>query len=730
MMRNLLLTSGVSFKTMARPKTKEIASTGNLQPKEGATTDFQTMLHTVYGEQESHGNQGQDGKFLKVKPENHSPRPEQSIKGSKPALSKTEKSDIPPQDVPEDGLTDEQQEASRQSDEERSLLDVSPKITTGMPLNVAQKLPVETVVEATISNLPTVSAAANQAVAPASTPTPTPTPEITTKFQPSLVAAQLDLTIPVNPGIGNEALSALNSANPAIKPPISTSPQTAVLPGMNVFGDTGNIPAALVAEPLPMAVSDDLMPTPATAGTAAPQTGNTLSQPVIPTGVGALTAAANLATVVQPTTLTPTPEAGADQSQVSPGPGSGAIASSVQTCNANEPAPKLVPTVADQPVQTVQPVQAHTPINVAGNTDPGNRIIDPDLILRSDSTAAMSPVTAATTIDLNPPVNLNTVMAGASLQKNGTQAGNTSVLLTTPAIAAPMEVLFNAGNRLTKPEQGAVDTGNGAEVKIGVTPAETVGQDQTPTGMSQTAIRRDPTLNSSDSAVNLQLAPAAESTTDTAQVGLNLGVTGKTLVKDEVKPAQTAKIGAGRDTDHKTGKTTLELPGATAVAAQDNVIQTGQTVNQREVSAVNKSEIFTQIVEQAKVMIHQGQSEMELSLKPEHLGKLKMKIAVEHQIVTAQFIVESEQVKQIIETNLVQLRKLLQDAGAQVENLTVTVGQHDTGSNLAQQSNSGGPGNNRSQPQDITWASTKETPNHSEGTRAPTRSKASIDLIA
>jgi flagellar hook-length control protein FliK len=122
---------------------------------------------------------------------------------------------------------------------------------------------------------------------------------------------------------------------------------------------------------------------------------------------------------------------------------------------------------------------------------------------------------------------------------------------------------------------------------------------------------------------------------------------------------------------------------------------------------------------------------MELSLKPDHLGKLKMKIAVEHQVVTAQFTVESEQVKHIIETNLVQLRKSLQEAGVQVENLTVTVGQHDTNANNSQQFNFSGQQNQPQQQQRQTaFANPKENVDHPKEIREQTKSKAVIDLIA
>lgn len=110
------------------------------------------------------------------------------------------------------------------------------------------------------------------------------------------------------------------------------------------------------------------------------------------------------------------------------------------------------------------------------------------------------------------------------------------------------------------------------------------------------------------------------------------------------------------------------------------------------VSHVNQDDLFSQIVEKAKVSIKNGNGEMEVSLKPDYLGKLHLKVSVENQLVTAKFVAESQQVKEIIETNLNQLRRNLQDTGIQVDQLLVSVGQqnNDSGFQNAFSHNSGG----------------------------------------
>jgi Flagellar hook-length control protein len=116
----------------------------------------------------------------------------------------------------------------------------------------------------------------------------------------------------------------------------------------------------------------------------------------------------------------------------------------------------------------------------------------------------------------------------------------------------------------------------------------------------------------------------------------------------------------------------------------------GAETAKASVNNVNKDDLFAQIVEKAKVSMNNGTGEMEVNLKPDHLGKLHLKVSVENQLVTAKFVAESQQVKEIIETNLNQLRRNLQDTGIQVDQLMVSVGQQNNGGNFQNASHTPG----------------------------------------
>ncbi|WP_432665054.1 flagellar hook-length control protein FliK [Wukongibacter baidiensis] len=83
--------------------------------------------------------------------------------------------------------------------------------------------------------------------------------------------------------------------------------------------------------------------------------------------------------------------------------------------------------------------------------------------------------------------------------------------------------------------------------------------------------------------------------------------------------------------------------------------------------------IFNQIIEGAKINISEDVSEMLIKMKPDNLGKLSMKIVVDRGMLVARFEVESQIVKETIESNLEDLRNALKDKGFEIQQFDVSV---------------------------------------------------------
>lgn len=97
-------------------------------------------------------------------------------------------------------------------------------------------------------------------------------------------------------------------------------------------------------------------------------------------------------------------------------------------------------------------------------------------------------------------------------------------------------------------------------------------------------------------------------------------------------------------------------------------------------------DVIKQISEKVDVNLFEDKSEMIIKLKPDHLGKVTVEIAVENGNVTAKFLAESERVKEILESNMQDLKDHLAKQGMVVQDLSVSVGNDGRG-HLFEQNN-------------------------------------------
>jgi flagellar hook-length control protein FliK len=86
-------------------------------------------------------------------------------------------------------------------------------------------------------------------------------------------------------------------------------------------------------------------------------------------------------------------------------------------------------------------------------------------------------------------------------------------------------------------------------------------------------------------------------------------------------------------------------------------------------------QVAAQIVEKARVVIgQQNNSEMTIQLKPEHLGELTLKVAVNNGVVSASFHSDNAEVRGIIEASLQQLKQEMSTQGIKVDHVGVYAG--------------------------------------------------------
>lgn len=179
---------------------------------------------------------------------------------------------------------------------------------------------------------------------------------------------------------------------------------------------------------------------------------------------------------------------------------------------------------------------------------------------------------------------------------------------------------------------------------------------------------------------------------DTQQVG------GRVLARPDQASAENGKVNLAviqtqlAVNDAPETKTDTPMVNLISQPSFGNVSQlsTSASNGAESVNSVNKEELFAQLVEHAKVVVNNGGGEMEVNLKPEHLGKLQLKVSIENEVVTAKFVAESQQVKEIIESNLAQLKRNLEENGMRVDTIMVSVGNHHSETGYQEAAANGG----------------------------------------
>lgn len=99
---------------------------------------------------------------------------------------------------------------------------------------------------------------------------------------------------------------------------------------------------------------------------------------------------------------------------------------------------------------------------------------------------------------------------------------------------------------------------------------------------------------------------------------------------------------------------------------------------------VDAQQIMKQITDFVRMQISSQVSEVELQLHPASLGTLNISVAAKDGIVTAQFTAQNEAVKEILESQTVELKERLEEQGLKIEAVEVTIASHEFERNLEQ----------------------------------------------
>lgn len=176
----------------------------------------------------------------------------------------------------------------------------------------------------------------------------------------------------------------------------------------------------------------------------------------------------------------------------------------------------------------------------------------------------------------------------------------------------------------------------------------------------------------------------------------------------EVKDSLTTKLIDGGSTEEAAGN--ADNITEQNLTAGQLALRAGTTAPVKPMAQPVPVEQFTKemtnlVVNKLEFVKLQGVTEARISLYPEHLGQVDIKITMQNGQLVAQFMTRNSDARELIDQQMSQLRAALQGQGLQVEKLEVTQSSQSSSSQFYQDGRQPGSGqqdsNRRSREKDV-----------------------------
>ncbi len=176
----------------------------------------------------------------------------------------------------------------------------------------------------------------------------------------------------------------------------------------------------------------------------------------------------------------------------------------------------------------------------------------------------------------------------------------------------------------------------------------------------------------------------------------------------ELKPEQSSSTNLKQMAESLIKQAPNNLQGQSAANAPVDMNRTmpqTQVVQLPSGQQVSESQIFDQVVTQLSGSVNGESGKMVLRLQPAELGSLKLELTIEGDKVRANLHAQTQQVQEVLERNLPQLKSALAEQGLKVDQFNVNVDkgsdQQSQFENLAQQQQDGSQQRNGWQADDV-----------------------------
>lgn len=165
------------------------------------------------------------------------------------------------------------------------------------------------------------------------------------------------------------------------------------------------------------------------------------------------------------------------------------------------------------------------------------------------------------------------------------------------------------------------------------------------------------------------------------------------MPEEEVTKPQAKEDGSKKDTSSQNQQTQSNVLLEQLVNRENTVNADTAFQNTMAGSAVDTQDIMNQIMNYMKIQVKSDMTQMEIQLHPASFGTVNVNISSKEGVITAQFLTQNENIKAVIESQIVQLKNSFEEQGIKVQAVEVTVASHQFERNLS------GEGNGRQQSQ-------------------------------
>ena len=122
----------------------------------------------------------------------------------------------------------------------------------------------------------------------------------------------------------------------------------------------------------------------------------------------------------------------------------------------------------------------------------------------------------------------------------------------------------------------------------------------------------------------------------------------------------------------------------TIIKKNENIIEKKEIIKAFE---YDENDIIKQIVKNIKVSFKDNISSVEMHLHPASLGSVKINVSIKNGEKSAQFIVQNESVKKIVEIQMVELNNVLEEKGQKIKEIEIVVSDYNLENDLNENKN-------------------------------------------